>query len=146
MNPRSLDPEAVRRRLVEIDRLLRWLGELGTPDGDTLRRDWRTRLLVERILEQLVEMAVGVNLHVTAALGLAGGDGYRDSFDAAAEAGVIGVDLAAALAPSASMRNVLVHNYLDVDLSIISAAIPLAHENYAGYRRAVALWLERSGG
>lgn len=145
MTPRTLDPEVVRRRLVEIDRLLRWLAELGQPDAATLRSQWQTRLLVERILTQLVEMAVGVNLHIAAARGVAAGDGYRDSFDALADAGAISRDLATELAPSAGMRNVLVHDYLDVDHAMVAAAVPLAAEGYRRYRHEVAAWLDSRG-
>ena len=148
MSPRQLDPDAVRRRLHEIDRLLRWLAELGTPDAAELHAQWRTRLLVERILEQLVELAVGINLHVAAARDASLGDSYRDSFAAIAEVGAITEDLAADLAPSAGLRNVLVHDYLDIDYGLVAASIPEAVRQYAEYRRSVARWLldqERGG-
>lgn len=141
MTPRGLDVVVVRRRLAEIDRLLRWLGELGEPDAARLEADWQTRLLVERILTQLVEMAAGINLHVAAALGVSAGEGYRDSFTALADSGVISRELAATLSPSAGMRNVLVHDYLDVDHALVAAAVPLAADGFARYRRDVAAWL-----
>ena len=141
MSPRELDPDAVRRRLHELNERLRWLGELGTPTGAELRNSWRTRLAVERILEQLVELAVGINLHLSGALGVSAGDSYRDSFHAAAEAGVIPHGLAAELAPSAGLRNILVHDYLDVDLDLVADAIPEAADQYDRYRQSVARWL-----
>lgn len=146
MTPRQLDVEVVRRRLAEIDRLLRWLGELGTPDRSRLEAEWQTRLLVERILTQLVEMAAGINLHVAGALGVTAGDGYRDSFTAMADAGVITRELARALSPSAGMRNVLVHDYLDVDHALVAAAVPLAAEGFGRYRHEVAAWLGQQEG
>lgn len=39
------------------------------------------------------------------------------------------------------MRNVLVHDYLDVDHDMVSEAIPLAQKQYSEYVRNVARWL-----
>ncbi len=68
---------------------------------------------------------------------------YGASFTLAAEAGMIEKDLAAALRPSAGMRNVLVHNYVEVDRDRVAAAIPLAVEQYGEYVRQVAVFLEQ---
>ena len=57
-----------------------------------------------------------------------------------ARAGVIDEELSRALVPSAKMRNVLVHAYLDVDHDIVAAALPLAVRQYGEYIRQVAAW------
>jgi uncharacterized protein YutE (UPF0331/DUF86 family) len=57
--------------------------------------------------------------------------------------GVIPAELAARMAPSASLRNVLVHMYLDVDLSKVADAVAMVRRDYAEYVREVAGWLER---
>jgi uncharacterized protein YutE (UPF0331/DUF86 family) len=43
---------------------------------------------------------------------------------------------------SVGMRNVLVHNYLDVDQELVAAAVPLAVEQYGEYVRQVANFLQ----
>ncbi len=40
--------------------------------------------------------------------------------------------------PSVGMRNTIVHEYVNVDYAIVAAAVPLALETYAEYRRQVA--------
>lgn len=55
---------------------------------------------------------------------------------------MIGVELAEALLPSAGMRNVFVHNYLEIDYQLVEMAIPLAIEQYGEYIRQVARWLQ----
>ena len=48
--------------------------------------------------------------------------------------------------PSAGLRNVLVHAYVDLDLARLVAAVPLASEQYAEYVRQVARWVaDRNG-
>jgi uncharacterized protein YutE (UPF0331/DUF86 family) len=70
----------------------------------------------------------------------------RSSFTAASAAGLIDDDLAQRLAPSAGLRNVLVHAYVDLDLALLVAAVPLARDQYGEYVRQVARWVaDRSG-
>ncbi len=49
--------------------------------------------------------------------------------------------LAARLSPSAAMRNVLVHVYLEVDYDRVADAVPLTVEWYGEYVRQVAAWM-----
>jgi uncharacterized protein YutE (UPF0331/DUF86 family) len=42
------------------------------------------------------------------------------------------------LFPSVGMRNLLVHEYLEIDLEKVAAAVPLARDGYQRYMVAVA--------
>ena len=64
-----------------------------------------TRHAVERILTQLVDLAVSVNGHVAAARLGRGPATYPESFRLAAEAGLLDAQLADQLAPSSGLRN-----------------------------------------
>ncbi|MDQ2882137.1 MAG: DUF86 domain-containing protein [Actinomycetota bacterium] len=141
MTARRLDPAMVTQRLQEIQLLLADLAELGPVDAERLRRERPTRHIVERVLSQIVELAGSINIHiVTSVLGRSP-ESYAASFDDVARAGVLKWEFAASLRPSAGMRNVLVHDYLEVDHGQVSAAIPLAQEQYSEYVRAVAGWV-----
>jgi len=45
------------------------------------------------------------------------------------------------LAPSAGLRDVLVHAYVDLDVERLVAAVPLAAGQYGEYVRQVARWV-----
>jgi uncharacterized protein YutE (UPF0331/DUF86 family) len=123
----------MRRLLDELDRL-------GAVDAGRFAREYSTQLIVERIVSQLVDLAAGINAHVLAAeTGAVPPDVRRSS--AAAAAGLIDEELAAVLAPSAGLRNVLVHAYVDLDVQRLVAAVPLAAEQYGEYVRQVARWV-----
>ena len=47
-------------------------------------------------------------------------------------------DLAERLAPSAGLRNVLVHEYAQVDLALVARGVELARTDYRAYVREVA--------
>lgn len=88
---------------------------------------------------------MAVNSRVAASvLGSAVTD-YRASFDAAAAVGMIDVELATALKPSVGLCNIIIHGYLDVDVTVVALAIPLARRDYGLYAAAVATWLAARG-
>ena len=47
-------------------------------------------------------------------------------------------DLAARLAPSAGLRNVLVHQYAEIDLDQVVAAVSAARTDFRAYVRTIA--------
>jgi uncharacterized protein YutE (UPF0331/DUF86 family) len=42
--------------------------------------------------------------------------------------------------PSSKLRNILIHEYLDIDLAKVANAIPMAIEQYTHYVEQVAHW------
>jgi uncharacterized protein YutE (UPF0331/DUF86 family) len=146
MTPRTPDPEVVRQRLDAMRHALETLASVGAPDADGLQADPLLQAAVERLLARLVDLAVQINAHVASTeLGRAPGD-YRESFVLAAEAGVLPEDLAASLRPSVGLRNVIVHEYLDLDLERLAAAVPLALDGYERFVATVAAWAIERGG
>lgn len=141
MTPRRLDTAAATGKLRAMRRLLDELDRLGLVDADRFARDYAIQLIVERIVSQLVDLAASVNSHILAVETGAPPPDVRRSFGAVASVGVISEELASALAPSAGLRNVLVHAYVDLDVALLVAAVPLATEQYGEYVRQVARWL-----
>jgi uncharacterized protein YutE (UPF0331/DUF86 family) len=143
MSPKRLDFSVVQSRLRLMRELLDDLDSVGNIDAQGLTSHRLTRHAVERILAQLVDLAVSVNNHVSAAvLGRVAAD-YRQSFDLAAEAELISGDLAAELKPSVGLRNVLTHEYADVDLVVVAGSVPRASDAFARYVRSAASWAAR---
>jgi uncharacterized protein YutE (UPF0331/DUF86 family) len=143
VTPRSIDWRSVRAKLRRIDELIGQLTGLGPVDAARLTAEPITALAVERVLTLLVDLAFASNSHIAVAVLGRAPDTYAESFTLAAEAGMIDDELAKALRPSAGMRNVLVHNYLDVDHGRIASAIPQAVEHFGDYVRQVARFLQQ---
>ena len=145
MTPPRLDPLSVQAKLALADRLLTDLDGVGAVDAERLERDRLLRHAVERILTQLVDLAVSVNSHLAAARLGAGPSSYRESFQLAAETGAVPAELAARLLASVGLRNVLVHEYAAVDLALVARAVELARTDYRSYVVSVARWLTDAG-
>jgi uncharacterized protein YutE (UPF0331/DUF86 family) len=141
MTPRDLNPRVLQVRLSMMRDLLADLALAGEVTGKRLETDRLVRYAIERILTQLVELASSINSHIAAAILGKVADTYQESFRLAAEAGAIDQQLAEALAPSVGLRNILVHEYVAIDLERVAGAVPLAAEGYAKYLRQVARWL-----
>ena len=138
MTPPAVDAALVHAKLRSMRELLDDLDAAGPVDAARLTDDRMLRHAVERILTQLVELAAAVNGHLAVGrLGRAAST-YRESFALAAEAGAVPTDLAERLAPSAGLRNVLVHEYALVDLALVARGIELARTDYRTYVREVA--------
>lgn len=117
------------------------LDDLTAFDVRDLEHDHMYRYAVERVLTQLVELASSINEHVAGALLRRTATSYRDSFVLAAECGLIDDTLRDELLPSVGMRNVLVHDYVRIDLTRVAAAVPLALDGYRRYVHIAAAFV-----
>lgn len=122
-----------------MDELLDHLDGLRANGVDV--RELAIRLQVERILSALVDLAVAINAHVVVQADLAAPPDMTSSFDAAATVGLIDPALARELRPSVGLRNIVIHAYADLDLTMLAEAVPLAAAGYRTYLRSVARWL-----
>jgi len=141
VTPRDFRAAVVQARLAQMRELLGDLDRLGDVSAEQLRSDRFLRHVVQHVLVQLVQLAVAINSHVAATLAGEAVTDYRASFDAAVGAGLLDAELAAALKPSVGLRNVVVHEYVDIDHAVVAAALPQARRGYGRYVRTVAEWL-----
>jgi uncharacterized protein YutE (UPF0331/DUF86 family) len=105
----ELDAGLVRRKLAVIVRNLAHLAQVEGLSIAEYRRDRFRQKGVERLLQETVDAAVDVNLHLVRLQGAAVPTDYFTSFTELGRRGVIPAALAEQFAPSAGLRNGLVH-------------------------------------
>ncbi|MGH3601629.1 MAG: type VII toxin-antitoxin system HepT family RNase toxin, partial [Pseudonocardiaceae bacterium] len=135
----------VQARLSIMRGLLDDLAGVDTLVELPLVEDRMLRHGIERILTQLVELAAAINEHIVGASLQRVATSYRESFELAEECGLIDKQLRDDLLPSVGMRNVLVHEYLEIDLRKVVLAVPLALNCYRRYVQQVAEFVNRAG-
>lgn len=105
---------------------------------DDIAGDFVKLAAVERLLERIIMRAIDINLHLIAELS----DGlnekttrltYRDSFLRLADYGVYPESFAQQIAKSAGLRNILLHDYNDVNRTILHASIQTCLKDYTKY-------------
>jgi uncharacterized protein YutE (UPF0331/DUF86 family) len=146
-----LRPEFVERKLQLIAEDLLRLSGFRNDSYETLTGDPLRLAAAERLLERIVLRAIDVNEHVVSALATGAEEKitrltYGDTFRRLADHGLYGREFADATARSAGLRNILVHEYNDVDHRIVHGAIPVALEQYTAYVDAVGAFLTRQLG
>jgi hypothetical protein len=112
-----VDPEVVRRRIRDIAERVSKLAEIRAFGRERFLTDEMVRAAAERLVQLAVQSAIDIAVHVIAEDSGKTPEEYGAAFLALAERGVIDAGLAERLRSAAGMRNVLVHEYLDVDRS-----------------------------
>lgn len=130
-----LDINFVQRKTKLIQEELSRLEELGHYSFEEVAVDFIKMGAVERLLEKTIMRAIDINQHLIAELGR--GDekirGYEDTFYVLADLGVYPQGFAKKIAPSAGLRNRLVHEYNDTQQEIIYKSVVEAISQYTKY-------------
>ena len=129
-------------RMVEDLSRLKPLAGLSVDDwrADIMRRD-----AIERRLQTCIEAALGVNAHLLVSLGNpAPANGYQSFLDLADRTRIIPRDLAAKLAPSAGLRNRLVHQYDKLDDDLLLQGLRDAVARYPEYVEKISAYVDQA--
>ena len=140
-----IDAAILRRKMQHIAVCLDHLRPIGrlAPSEYAAANRLLERKAAERLLQQAIEAALDINAHMIAELG---GDlpaDYYGGFVAMGRLGAIEVELAAELAPSAGLRNRLVHEYEGIDDDKVHSAIETILRLYPRYVSAIDAYLTR---
>ena len=110
-----IDAAIIRRKLQRIAASLDGLRPVARLSLEEYRARFYERKATERLLQEAIEAALDVNAHLIAELGGEVPEEYYGGFLKVGQLGVLPVDLAGALAPSAGLRNRLVHEYETIE-------------------------------
>ena len=122
-------PDVLLRKLTYLRQLLNDL----SPYKDASFADVEAEhYKLERLLELLVMAASDLLHHLLAEQGKTAVS-YKSAFQLAAKEGMLPADLSERLQNAASMRNVLVHMYEEIDYEILHQSIPHALKDFAQF-------------
>jgi uncharacterized protein YutE (UPF0331/DUF86 family) len=114
-----VDRDLVLRRLALLETYLGQLAPYRAIDVDAYRADWKTQRIVERTLHLVIETCMDVADHIVADRRMRVPETGADTFEILAEAGLLPVPLATALASMVGFRNILVHDYARIDSAVV---------------------------
>jgi uncharacterized protein YutE (UPF0331/DUF86 family) len=93
---------------------------------------------IERLLELLVITASDIVFHLISSKGEAVPSSYKAAFLRAGEMGIISEKLSNKLALSAGLRNILVHEYEEIDYPLVHKSIPMAIRDFAAFLKELS--------
>ena len=137
-----VDKDIIKRKLTVIIRNLEALGEISQLTIREYEGDLYRRKAAERLLQELIEAAIDINTHLIVELGGTVPDTYYETFLKLESLKVLSRELSQGLAPSAGLRNRLVHEYDTIDDSVVYDSVGQATKLYTEYIRAVKEYID----
>ena len=140
-----IDKELIKRKLLYNQQELERLKAFEALTVDEIAKNPLEYAACERFLERLIGRAIDINRHIIAEKG----DvtlkvlKYRDTFLTLAELDVYPLAFAQKIAPSAGLRNALVHDYNNLDSQMLQKSIGEAVREYSEYADYVLKFLAK---
>lgn len=138
-----MDREVIEQKLESLRRSLSRVADKCPPDPETLGRDPDLQDIIALNLTRAVQLCVDIGAHLIAGMEVPPPDTMGQTFDALAKAAVIHENLAMQLKKAVGFRNIAVHNYEEIDWTIVHA---IAHHHlgdFAEFAKTIASRLAR---
>jgi len=132
-----VEVEILKRKLALIVENLNALELIAQMTKEEYASDLYKRKATERLLQELIEAAIDINIHLLVQTGHSTPDDSYESFIRAGELKIISAGLARQLAPSAGLRNRLVHEYDLIEHGLVLEAVKMAEELYSKYVKEI---------
>lgn len=111
-----VSPEVVQARLKKLAECTRLLKKLSRSPKEEFIRDPLVHGNAERYLQLAIQCTLDIGNHFLSNLKLRAPNEYREIFIILAENKILPAELADRLASAAGLRNILVHDYLELDV------------------------------
>jgi len=137
-----VDEQLILRKLSELDQYFRQIQEFRQITAAQYSTDWKIQRIIERTLQMMIETCVDIAGHIIADKGYRVARTYADTFRVLHEEKVIDRKLLNALEKMARFRNLLVHQYDNLDAQIVVGILKKDLEDFTGYRQAIIKFLK----
>lgn len=138
-----VDKTVILRKLSELETYLKQIREFAGVTFQVYNTDWRTQRIVERTLQMMIETCADIANHIVSDKGMRTPTGYADTFSVLLENAVIDPDLSTMMKKMAKFRNVVVHQYENVDAEIVIAILTKHLNDFERFREAILSYLNR---
>ena len=137
----QLDTEVIDARLRELSRRLGRVAARRPASARDLAANEDLQDILARNLEVAIQTCIDVAYHVCGAYGVVPTTA-AEAFSELAKRGLIERRLAARLQPAVGFRNVLVHQYTDIDWKIVMQVLRTGTRDLAAFGKAVLKMLD----
>lgn len=132
-----VDETLILRKLAELEEYLGQISEFSSVSAEDYSGDWKTRRIVERTLQIMIELCIDIAGHIISDRRLRVPVSYADTFKSLAEAGLITPQISDIMERMAKFRNVVVHQYENVDTEIVIKILRKHLDDFLVFRDAV---------
>jgi uncharacterized protein YutE (UPF0331/DUF86 family) len=133
-----MDREVIEQKLESLRSCLQRIADKCPPDPETLGRDADLQDIITVNLTRAVQLCVDIGAHLIAGLEVSPPNTMGETFDTLAKTSVIHDDLAIQLKKAVGFRNIAVHNYEEVDWTIVHAIARHHRDDFTEFARIIA--------
>ena len=137
----GLDPDVIERRLAKILEEVEFLKSIRKQQLKEFLDDGKSLRSTAKAIETIVQSVIDISSHIVAQNHWGVTDTYRTTIALLARNKVIPGELSEKLQQVVAMRNILVHQYLDVDFGIVWNSIDEIIEDALRFIRAIKILL-----
>jgi uncharacterized protein YutE (UPF0331/DUF86 family) len=133
--------KTLEARLERLDKVILDLQNFADMDRTALLKSHRDMLALERSLQVGASLLFDIGSHIlSAAYGVSAGD-YEDIVTLLAQQGVVSADLRSRFKGIGGFRNLLVHEYMDLDPERVLDFLGKAPEDFDEFAHEIRSWL-----
>ena len=138
---RLVDKELVLFKLQELDRYLTQLKKFQGLRAESLEKDLDQAWIIERGLQLSIQLVLDIGNHILADAGNPAQD-YGRIFEKLAQIDVIPADFAESIKNMAGLRNILVHEYTEVDMKKLTDVLNNSLGDFSKFATYVMSYLD----
>ncbi len=132
-----VDKILVGRKLADLETYLVQLKEFTRISEADYRKNWKTQRIVERTLQIVIETSIDIANHLISDRGMRMPTGYADTFQILTENRILSEKLSFNLQKMAKFRNIIVHQYEDINPRIVTAILRNNLKDLEQFRKAI---------
>ena len=136
-----VDRDLTLRKLANLDLYVSQVAEYRDLTVEQYRGDWKTQRIVEGTLQMAVEVCADIANHVIADRGLRVPTTYAEAFEVLAEARLLDARLRETMVRMSQFRNVIVHQYTELEPAIVVRILREHLEDFARFRTTAVTWV-----
>ncbi len=135
--------ESIEDRLLKLDEALKVLEEYKGLRWDKYQADIKTQWVVERGFIIIAEMVFDIGAHVLSSIYREYSDEYEEIIRGLSAKKIISQDLAKGLEGFGGFRNVLIHEYIELDSKKVYEALTGKLAILERFKKEIAEWVAR---
>ena len=143
MTPGRVDSTVVRRHLFALQSAVQTLATHRDVSIDELKSNRDRLWAIERGLQLVAQNAIDIATHLAAAAGFDSSD-YATAIDRLAALGILSPEFISRFRGIAGFRNVLVHGYLELDLSVLHQLLTTRLQDFTTFAQSIEDYLGRA--
>lgn len=139
-----IDKFLIELRLKELEKFYNTLKSMQQYTIEDLSGDLAKQWAVEHGLQLSIQLVLDVGNHILAGIGITNVEEYRDIIRKLGSEGVISGDFAASIMGMAGFRNLMVHEYMNIDLNIVYGMLKNHTDDFRTFAEQVKKYIEEN--